>query len=407
VELLLIYAVTLAVAVLISGRAERTVLSTAVLFLVVGIVTGNSGLHIINFKPESSIVYYVAQIALFSVLFTDAMRLAPDHLREGRWRLPFRALLIGLPLGIIVTAVLAHFLARLPWLESFLIGAVLSPTDPVFAAAMFRFQDVPARLQRLLNVESGLNDGLALPIIIFLLSRMGDSPESTLSSIGEMALGLVIGAAISWIFVKIIRFSFFDSSDLYRPLAGVSIALLIYGISEMMHANTYLAAFSGGFTIAAISEKATKAFQKFGELVTELLKLAALLVFGSVLTRQIFSDVGLLGFIFCVLALVVARPASLAIALFGAQLSRREWLAAAWFGPKGFASVVYGLLILRAGFAGSRYIGHLVAITVCLSIVAHSSTDIVVARWFQKPDANQKPSPPSADAHREEYRRTG
>src|SRR3954468_1839805 len=149
VHLLLAFAVTLVLAVLISARAERTVLSTAVLFLLAGFVLGRGGFHLIDIAPDSPLVFYVAQLALFAVLFTDGARTTPEQLREGGWKLPGRALFIGLPLTLAFTAVLAHYLTHLSWLESFLLGAVLSPTDPVFAAAIFRFEAVPDRLQRL------------------------------------------------------------------------------------------------------------------------------------------------------------------------------------------------------------------------------------------------------------------
>ncbi len=407
-HLLLAFALTLFIAVLISARAERTVLSTAVLFLLSGILLGRGALNFIQIAPQSPLIYYVAEIALFAVLFTDGMRTSPEHLRQGGWILPSRALLLGLPLTVLGTAVLAHYMAALGWTESLLLGAVLSPTDPVFAAAMFRFDFVPDRLQRLLNIESGLNDGLALPIIIFLLARMGSAAESPLRSIGEMAFGVLIGAVIPWIFVRTVRLPFFASSDLYRPLAAVSIALLIYGVSETLHGNLFLAAFSGSFVLGAISERATSAFRGFGELVAELLKLLALMVFGSLLTMQVFADLGWTAILFCVLALVIVRPAALFIALFGSGLARREWIAAAWFGPKGFASVVYSLLILRAGFPQAHHITHLVAVIITLSIIAHSSTDIIVARWFEESETAAPDGTPlqhASETHLPEPRR--
>lgn len=116
----------------------------------------------------------LAELALFSVLFTDGMRVGWRDLRSA-WREPGRALLLGLPLTVLVTAVLAHVVAGLPWLHAFLVGAVLAPTDPVFAAAIVGREEVPRRLRHLLNVESGVNDGLVLPVVLVLLAAAGET----------------------------------------------------------------------------------------------------------------------------------------------------------------------------------------------------------------------------------------
>jgi NhaP-type Na+/H+ or K+/H+ antiporter len=121
----------------------------------------------------------------------------------------------------------------------------------------------------------------------------------------------------------------------------------------------------------------------FGEQVAELLKLGALLVFGALISLSFLRSVPLNGYLFAALALLVARPAGLALALVGARLGWRERLAAMWFGPKGFASVVYGLLVLKSGVAGASDTFHLVAIVIVGSILAHSSTDVVMARWLK------------------------
>jgi len=175
--LLLSFAVLLLIGVLISERAHRTVLSTAVLFLVGGFLLGPGALNIVSVSAGDPIVGGLAELALFSVLFTDGMRVGFRDLRSA-WRLPGRALLLGLPLTLGLTAVFAHYIVGLPWLESFLLGAILAPTDPVFAAAIVGREEVPGRLRHLLNVESGVNDGLALPIVLILLAAALSLPAS-------------------------------------------------------------------------------------------------------------------------------------------------------------------------------------------------------------------------------------
>src|SRR6478752_7051095 len=143
---LLIFALALLLAVLLSDLAYRSILSTAVLFLVVGFMCGSGGLGIIQLDPNAPAVRILADLALFSILFTDGMRVKLAELVVS-WRPPGRALLIGLPLTLLGTALAGHFIAGLPWLEALLVGAALSPTDPVFAAAIVGREEIPSRLR--------------------------------------------------------------------------------------------------------------------------------------------------------------------------------------------------------------------------------------------------------------------
>jgi NhaP-type Na+/H+ or K+/H+ antiporter len=156
----------------------------------------------------------------------------------------------------------------------------------------------------------------------------------------------------------------------------------VLALGKATHGNLFLAAFAAGITVATFGPRQRESFEHFGELLAELFKLAALLVFGALLTPALLGSVGWLGWLFAILALVVARPLAIWISFLGAQLSLREQAAVAWFGPKGFASVVYGLIVLASGIAASQQIFQLVAVTIVASILLHSSTDVLVARWF-------------------------
>lgn len=389
-----VFAVTLLVAVLISERAHRTVLSTAVLFLVAGFLVGGGMLDLLPLGADHPLVRQVAELALFSVLFTDGMRSGVRDLTRA-WRLPGRALLFGLPLSLVGTALVAHWVAGVPWTESFLLGAVLSPTDPVFAAAIVGREEIPWRLRHLLNVESGLNDGLALPIVVVLLAAAGGGEIDGAELAGELALGVGIGIVVPWAAIALERTSVFAAAGTYQPLGVFAIGLLVLGLSLLTHANLFLAAFAAGITVATIAPEMRDAFRGFGELVTELLKLAALLVFGALISPAFLAETPASGYVFAVLAIVAVRPLSIVLALAGGRLGWRELGAAAWFGPKGFASVVYGLLVLGSGIARADELFHLIAIVIALSILAHSSTDVLVARLFREP----RPAPePVSDA---------
>ena len=143
--------------------------------------------------------------------------------------------------------------------------------------------------------------------------------------------------------------------------------------------------------MASVSQQVKERFHAFGELVTELLKLAALLMFGALISLQLLMELQWTDYLFAALVLLAARPLALAIALIGHELAWREWVAAAWFGPKGFASVVYGLLILKSGAPQGEHLFHLIALVVAASIIAHSSTDVLIARWFEQGESGRQP----------------
>ncbi|CAN5283385.1 cation:proton antiporter [soil metagenome] len=395
--LMLIFAAVLLFAVLISARADRSVVSTAVLFLLAGFVLSDGMLSLVVLTPDDKSIALLAELALFSVLFTDGMRVGLRDLASA-WKLPGRALFFGLPLTLLFIAILAHWIAGLTWLESFLLGAVLSPTDPVFAAAIVGREEVPKRLRQLLNIESGLNDGLALPIVVILLAIARSDTVHYGVIGGEIALGIVIGVLLPLVAIRLERSRHFGTHHSYALLYAFAIGLLVLGTTSLSRANEFLAAFAAGITIATVGPKVREAFHQFGDLVAELLKLAALLVFGALMSPKFFAEVPWNGYVFAVLVLVIVRPAALVIALYGSPLDWRERAAAAWFGPKGFASVVFGLLVLNSGIPQANEIFHLAAIVIAGSIIAHSSTDVVVARWFQHPKPSVEQDPP-LDVH--------
>ncbi len=307
-QLLLAFAVVLFAGVLLSGLANRTVLSTAVLFLLAGFVLGDGVTGVLDLRPDDELVVGLAELALFSVLYTDGMRVGLRDLRSA-WRLPGRALILGMPLTFGVTAVLGHWVAGLPWTEAMLIGAVLAPTDPVFASAIVGRAEVPARLRSLLNVESGLNDGLALPVVLVLLAVLGGARRV------RLAAGRRAGARGPARGRRADRRRAAASAAASPPpprstpsLGGLSIGLMVLGLAQLTHANLFLAAFTAGITIATVAPEVEDSFREFGELVTELLKLAAILVFGALISPAFLAEIPLSsGYLFAA-ARAAARP---------------------------------------------------------------------------------------------------
>ncbi|MCX4862222.1 cation:proton antiporter [Streptomyces canus] len=388
--LVVVFGAALLVAVLLSGLAARTVLSTSFLFLVGGALVSDGFLGLIHITPDSEIVSVTADLALFAVLFTDGMHVSLPKLRAN-WKNPARALGLGMPLAFVFMALVTHYLVGLDWTTSFLVGAVLAPTDPVFASAIVGRKEVPAKLRQLLNVESGINDGLALPVVLMLIAAAGptaDSAEASGSTIAvELLLGLVFGVVLPLMVNGLVRFRLLGAEPKLQPLLPLATGIILYATCHLTHANPYLAAFSAGAVLAHVSPEAKTSFEPLGEALAELAKFAALLVFGALLTPQLFGDLSFGGYAAVVLAIALIRPASLLISLLGTSvISRKEKLVAAWFGPKGFASVVYGLLVLQSGIPQAEEAFTLIAVCIAFSIIAHSSTDVPIARAFDVDD---------------------
>jgi NhaP-type Na+/H+ or K+/H+ antiporter len=378
---LLAFSITLVAGVLLSGWASRTILSVTVLFLFTGIALGAGGAGIITFAGENPSLQTFAEWALVAVLFTDGMRLTTDALRRD-WRLPGRALLIGMPLTMLITGVLARTIADVSWREAWLTAAALSPTDPVFASALVGSKAVPSRVQHLLNVESGVNDGLALPVVVTLLAVSGEHGETLAVAMMRAAAGVGLGIGLTWVVARLESTrAFFTSAD-YRPMAALSIGLLVFTTAKAVEVNEFLAAFAAGVTLTAVGPKLAEAFHDLGKLAAETLKLAAVLVFGALLSTRFADGFSTRDWVFAVTTVVIARAAALGPLLLISPLNWRERLTVAWFGPKGFASVFFGVIILGSGFPGAAQVFELIALVVAVSMVAHSSTDVMVANWL-------------------------
>lgn len=177
------------------------------------------------------------------------------------------------------------------------------------------------------------------------------------------------------------RLPFLKAQKALQPLLAVSVGLLVLALCMTTNANLFLGAFCAGITMASHRPEVHQDFEQFGELVSEILKLAAILVFGALMTPSfLFQEIPVTGWIFSVLALVVARPVALFFSFLGSKFPAPEQIAAMWFGPKGFASVVYGLIVLESDIDQAATLFHLVALIIFISILAHSSTDVVVAK---------------------------
>ena len=396
-DLVLAFSVVLAAAVLVSSRAHRTVLSTTVLFLAAGILLGPQLTGVLSVDPSGGLLYWTTEIALFAVLFTDGLDSPLQSLRKG-WRLPARTLGIAMPLTIGLAAALALGLLGLPWEQALLLGAVLGPTDPVLAEAIIGREAVPARVRAAISTESGLNDGLALPLVIVVLGVLGGEASSLGQALTGMVVGVAIGVGIAWGMLRLERLPIFGATPRYRPLLVLAVALMVFSLGASVHVNLFLAAFAAGITLATAGPEESSSFRPIGGPVVEVLKLLAVLLVGVLFASDVFNGTHPPLWFYAVLVLVAVRPVAVMVSLLGTTLRRRERGAIAWFGPKGFASVTYSLLVLRSGIPYAGEVFQAAAATIAVSIVAHSSTDVVVARWLGRAAEQRRRSSESAAA---------
>ncbi len=382
----LIYAVGLLLAALLSGLASRTVLSTSVLFILFGVVSGPGMLGWVNLHEGDETVALFSRLALFAVLYADGMRIGGHELRAA-WRLPARMLGIGLPATFAAISGLAVVAIGLPWPDALLVAAVLTPTDPVFAAALIGRDSVSHTLRRLLNVESGLNDGLALPLVLGLLAWMGAEANSVPRLLAEVAGGVALGIAVPWCcnFVRVRAVP--DMDDTYVPIFAVAVGVLVFTLARLAGVNEFLAAFSAGSMLVTLCQDLVDRFHAFTEQIAELLKLAALLAFGALIVPSDALRFGWGVWLFTFAVLFLARPLCVEMALWRSDMPWRTRLAAAWFGPKGFASVIYAIIVVQAGVPQGDELFRVISLVVVVSIVLHSSTDVLVANWLERAHA--------------------
>ena len=229
-------------------------------------------------------------------------------------------------------------------------------------------------------MESGLNDGLALPFVLIFLATAKHEDSHLSTVLLELVLGLVIGIGVAALVALAWRSRILTAEPRLQPLGPVAIAIVVYAICPHDPRQSVSGGVRGGSALATLDHVAAEHFEPFGDLLSELTKFAALLLFGALITPERLSHLGWQGWLLAILAIVVVRPVSMLLSLIRTPMPRSERLTAAWFGPKGFASVVYGLLVLQAGIPEGEKLFDLIAVTIALSIILHSSTDVPVAR---------------------------
>jgi NhaP-type Na+/H+ or K+/H+ antiporter len=394
-EALLLLGAMLAMAAALSGWLRASVLNVSVLAVAAGIAL--AGLDVVSVNPGSDLVEHVIELALLLTLFADGL-LVERELLGRHWGPAARALILALPLTMGLLAVCAKLLfPQLDWAECFLLGAVLSPTDPVVTSTVVTTKRVPALVRHTLNLESGLNDGLALPLVLFFLvlaAPGGNAADSALELVGEVAAGAVIGVVVAVAAGRILRR--LPEGAIARNYEGVyalGLALLSYGLADATIGNGLIAAFVAGLALAAVEHDLPDVFSHFNESVSAVFQLATFFLFGALIVDTAWDRGWLELLAFIAFALLVARPLAVLVSLAGTRLPRPMRLFIAWFGPKGVASMLFALLVLHSAVPHNELVFEAASYVILVSILAHGLTDTVGSRWI----ARRVPADPSPD----------
>jgi NhaP-type Na+/H+ or K+/H+ antiporter len=371
---------------LVSGLAGRSFLSLTAIFVLAGFVLGPAALGVLDFSARSGFVRDLATVALIVILFRDGLEVDAEML-QTQWRLPLRKLVIAMPLTAVIVAAGAKLLVGLTWTESFLLGSLLSPTDPVLSSGVVTNPRVPRVIRHSLNLESGLNDGLALPAVLAFSAalRIGGSGfvwwRFVLENIGiGFGVGVLGGFAASLVMPR-----GEGIADHMKALCALGGAFACYAVAALIpNGNGLIAVFVAAITLGLRRPDVRECFESQAQILVEIVKLGVFVVFGSLLTGHglLGDGWGAVGVV--VVTLFVARPVAVFVALARTSTSTAARAFMAWFGPKGVATMTFSLLVLTDQITARVEIFNLAALVVFVSAVLHGASDTPGVNWIAK-----------------------
>jgi NhaP-type Na+/H+ or K+/H+ antiporter len=376
---------------LVSGRLERSVLTLPMVFVTFGLLIGPVGLNFIHLEVESEVIHLLAEATLVLVLFTDASRIDLKMLRRDH-QLPLRLLGLGLPLTIAFGALIATVMfEQLSVWEAAVVAAILAPTDAALGQAVVSSPRVPVRIRQALNIESGLNDGIALPFVLILLSFAGAAEEAQPLSywlqfaFAQLVFGSIVGIAVGYLGGKMVSWGMESNrmTHTFQQLVSLSLALAAFAGAELIGGNGFIAAFTAGLILGNTSRHICGCLYEFAEAEGLLLTLMAFMVFGAAAIWPAAQQVDVTVVLYALLSLTVIRMLPVSISLLGSGVRPATHAFLGWFGPRGLASILYVLLVLeRVQVEGREAIFTIVIMTVLLSVFAHGLTAWPGASWY-------------------------
>jgi len=374
---------------LVSGRIERAWLSGPILLSLAGYVLGPRVLGLLDLAITAEAIRMLAEAALAVVLFCDAANADLGVVRRVI-RLPERLLLLGLPLTILLGFGLAALIfPQLDVLELALLAAMLAPTDAALGKPVVVNPAVPASIRESLNLESGLNDGICVPVIVILLSfAVGTQIEHTTLRhvlavvVEEIGIGLLAGvlitAAAAWLLRRADAQEWIAEG--WTGIPAIAIAASCFTAAQAIGGSGFIASFTGGLLFSWIAPVRKHALLRGAEASGETLGLLVWCLFGAAVLGPLFTRLTWPVFLYGLLSLTVIRMVPVWLCLIGAGLGTAEKLFIGWFGPRGLASIVFAIIVLDEKLPGTDTLMEVVACTVLLSIVAHGMTAIPLIR---------------------------
>lgn len=390
---------------LVARRLSRMSITMPIFFVLAGAICGTNGLGWISFSITSPDIERLTEITLALILFADAATLNFRQVRDDA-NLPERLLGVSFPLIVLAGALVSYLIFPTEKLGfALLLGSVLAPTDAALGAAIFNNPRVPARIRRALNVESGLNDGLATPLvtlfIALLLEEMGapkiqDWLVSALSEIGiAIAVGAVLGLAGGWLFSQALRKNL--TSNLARQIGNPALALLAFLATKEMGGNGFVSVFVAGILFGYATRHLLHDAVEYTEVTGTFLSLFVWIIFGALLPIPLLLNFNPLALLFAILSLTLVRMIPVAISLIGTHMRRDTALVMGWLGPRGLASVVFLIMAYDAAHEAHIETDLLLAAvgwTVLLSVLLHGFSALPVANWYAKRLEGASPDTP-------------
>lgn len=370
---------------LIAGRFESKLVNGPLLFLLTGWLLGPGGLELISLSIDSAGIKLLAELTLVIVLFNDAANTNWQVLLANR-QLPIRLLLIGLPLTLLCGALFGHWIfPDLPLLEMAILSTILAPTDAALGKAVVSNPAVPAPVREGLNQESGLNDGICVPVLLLLLALIAPTEQhagtATLAitlMLEEIGIGLLVAFVLTSLTIRLLKISYLNGWQLplWRQLTMPGLALLCFALAQTLGGSGFIAAFVGGLFIGHRLGEHKHAYMDSCEGYGDLLSVVIWMVFGATLMPILPELLHWQYWLYAFASLTLLRMVPVWLSLIGTGLKPELKLFIGWFGPRGLASIVFAVMVLQnePSLIGQRPIIATVLCTIILSVILHGLT---------------------------------
>ncbi|WP_448212558.1 cation:proton antiporter [Colwellia sp. MEBiC06753] len=377
----------------IASRLEKTIITGPMAFISFGMLINYLQIGSLEFDFKGEQLKLLVDLTLSLVLFLDATNADTSILRKYA-KIPLRLLLCALPLTIVTGALIGWLIfPHFSWVQLAILATMLTATDAALGKAVFGNKAVPQHIRESLNVESGLNDGLCVPVLLVLIviAQQSHSDQNGLTLaisyfISEVGIGVLTGVAVTFLAGEVVKIAWRKRwiNEIWRQLPVIMIAFLCFSIAQALEGSGYIAAFVGGITFRVLAKKHTHELVLSAEGFSELLAMLTWITFGSLALTTIKQQFDWQILLYALLSLTLVRIVPVFVSLIGTKEPWYNKLFIGWFGPRGLASIVFAIIVLNANIPNSEDISVVVVYTVLLSAILHGISAVPYANKFQK-----------------------